>query len=246
MVETTFETLEYAFDADKICRYLEKVLQQTCNVDYRYSSWIVLAEKKENSYCLHLNNGELIFANNVINCSYASINQINQLFGFETFKIKYEIAEVIECRVGEELKDVGITVMDGPFFSIMPFGDTGNHTLTAVTFTPHKTCYSSFPTFDCQKKNPDCTQSYLRNCNTCTARPQTAYPYMLQLSLKYLKKPVEITYSRSLFAIKPILLASEIDDSRPTLIKKYSSEPGFTTILSGKINTIYDMEDVIV
>ena len=27
--------------------------------------------------------------------------------------------------------------MDGPFFSIMPFGETGLHSLTSVTFTPH-------------------------------------------------------------------------------------------------------------
>ena len=37
----------------------------------------------------------------------------------------------------DDLKNIGITVMDGPFFSIMPFGQTGLHSLTSVTFTPH-------------------------------------------------------------------------------------------------------------
>ena len=43
--------------------------------------------------------------------------------------------------------------MDGPFFSVMPFGKTGMHSLTSVTFTPHLTSYDLLPTFKCQEKN---------------------------------------------------------------------------------------------
>ena len=45
---------------------------------------------------------------------------------------------------------------------------------------------------------------------------------------------------------KPILKASEIDDSRPTVIKTFSRAPTFVSVLSGKINTVYDMEEVLV
>ena len=40
-------------------------------------------------------------------------------------------------------------------------------------------------------------------------------------------------------------MASEIDDSRPTVIKQYSEKPYFYTVLSGKINTIYDLEEIL-
>ena len=50
--------------------------------------------------------------------------------------------EIILCTVDERLKNTGITVMDGPFFSLMPFGQTGLHSLTSVTFTPHETSYA--------------------------------------------------------------------------------------------------------
>jgi hypothetical protein len=156
-----------------------------------------------------------------------------------------EIAEIIRCRVDPQLKDCGITLIDGPFFSVMPFGNTGFHTLTAVTFTPHKTCYSNLPRFNCQQANPACMPETLQNCNNCPARPQTSFPYMWQLAKKYLHQRYSISYDSSLFAIKPILLASEIDDSRPTLIRSFSKEPGYISVLSGKINTIYDMENVI-
>ena len=45
--------------------------------------------------------------------------------------------------------------------------------------------------------------------------------------------------------MKPILKASEIDDSRPTVIKQFSNSPTFISVLSGKINTVYDLDGVL-
>ena len=66
--------------------------------------------------------------------------------------------------------------MDGPFFSVMPYGNTGYHSLTSVTFTPHYTSREVLPSFDCQRK-PDSMcdgNNQLGNCNLCSARPQSA------------------------------------------------------------------------
>ena len=52
-------------------------------------------------------------------------------------------------------------------------------------------------------------------------------------------------YDHSLFSMKPILLASEIDDSRPTVIKVHSNTPKFVSVLSGKINTVYDLDEIL-
>ena len=45
--------------------------------------------------------------------------------------------------------------------------------------------------------------------------------------------------------MKPILKASEIDDSRPTVIKYATRRPTFISVLSGKINTVYDLDDFL-
>ena len=45
--------------------------------------------------------------------------------------------------------------------------------------------------------------------------------------------------------MKPILLSSEIDDSRPTVIRVLSESPTFVSVLSGKINTVYDLDEVL-
>lgn len=159
--------------------------------------------------------------------------------------VKYELCEVILCQVTEQLKNVGLTVMDGPFFSVMPFGRTGFHSITTVSRTPHMTCYDPLPAFPCQKDNPDCTPEQAANCNACISRPETAFQEMKQIARKYLREDIDLSYVKSLFTLKPILKASEIDDSRPTIIRKYSGEPDFYTVFSGKINTMYDLDEIL-
>ena len=68
---------------------------------------------------------------------------------------------------------------------------------------------------------------------------------MKQIAKKYLNEQAEIQYVKSIFTIKPILKASEIDDSRPTVIKQYSSAPDFYSVFSGKINTMYDLDEIL-
>ena len=168
------------------------------------------------------------------------------MLGLPPFKIKYEKCEIILCTVDERLKNTGITVMDGPFFSLMPFGQTGLHSLTSVTFTPHETSYDAVATFPCQQQSEGkCRPGSLYNCNECPAKPQSAWPYMSQLARKYLKEEYGFAYQGSLFSMKPILKASEIDDSRPTVVRVMNTEPMLVSVLSGKINTVYDLDEVL-
>jgi len=188
----------------------------------------------------------LIETGYVLNTTYASVNQIQAMAGLGPFHIKYEICELVLCKVSDCLKNTGITVMDGPFFSLMPFGNTGYHTLSSVTYSPHVTSYDTLPTFDCQKESDGfCSPRKLGNCNKCPVKPKSAWEKMSALAVSYLKPEYKIEYIKSIFSIKPILIASEIDDSRPTLVKKFTENPTFVSVLSGKINTIYDMDDLL-
>ena len=69
---------------------------------------------------------------------------------------------------------------------------------------------------------------------------------MSKLAGKYLRDEFSFEYESSLFSMKPILLSSEIDDSRPTVIRTFSTEPTFVSVLSGKINTVYDLDEVLI
>lgn len=245
-----FLTKEYTYDAHILRDYFLEQLAQYPSVQLLYERDIRRIVKGTGSYeiyALHQGREERYEAPFVLNATYASVNQVlEKVEGAEPelFGIKYELCEIILCRVGEALKDIGLTVMDGPFFSIMPFGKTGFHSLTSVTFTPHKTSYEAVPAFPCARAG-QCSGGWLGNCNACEERPESAWEYMSALARKYVREEYGFTYEKSLFSMKPILKASEIDDSRPTVIKYASGKPTFLSVLSGKINTVYDLDEFL-
>lgn len=241
-----FLTEEYTYDAQILKEYFIEKISAQPNVEIRYDARIRSIENIGRDYVIELSDGTKVKSSFVLNATYASVNQIQNMLGFEHFKIKYELCEIILCNVSDKLKDTGLTVMDGPFFSIMPFGKTGYHSLTAVTFTPHVACKESLPKFNCQPRSKGfCSPKQLGNCNDCPAKPESAWPYMSSLARKYMRDDLKFEFDHTLFSMKPILLASEIDDSRPTVIRTFTSNPTFVSVLSGKINTVYDLDEIL-
>lgn len=247
MCDGVFETEEYTYDATMLRDHFTQKISEHPTVQLAFNTRIRSISLDNGRYRIELEDGSVHTTKFLLNTSYASINQIIGLLGYEPLRIKYELCEIILCKANDALRDVGITVMDGPFFSLMPFGFTGFHSLTSVTFTPHLTSYTALPTFRCQKLREDhqCSPNRLANCNTCPSRPNSAWNYMSSLAKKYLHDRMDFEYHSSLFSIKPILMSSEIDDSRPTVIKSFGNDPTFICTLSGKINTVYDLDEVL-
>lgn len=249
MCDGVFLTQEYTYDAFLLRDYLVEELAKYPNVKLVYGVKLQEIEKVGAEYVATCAEG-VYAAPFILNATYAAVNNVlNLVKGVEVekFALKHELCEIILCEVSESLKNVGLTIMDGPFFSLMPFGKTGLHSLTSVTFTPHKTDYNEVPGFACTgKADGECKSNLLGNCNSCHYKPVTAWEYMSALARKYIKEEHAFTYKESLFSMKPILKASEIDDSRPTVIKVASKDPTFVSVLSGKINTVYDLDEFLV
>lgn len=245
MCESAYLTRETSFDAKILMETFMNKIDAMVNVDIVYCARIEKINADNDIYKVSTSTAEYI-APYVLNATYASINQITALAGHQPLKLKYELCEVILCRVNDKLLNKGITVMDGPFFSLMPFGKTGLHSLTTVHHTPHKTSNNSMPVFSCQDASEGyCTPQRLGNCNSCPAKPQSAWEYMSTLAKKYLAEDTEIEYVSSLYTVKTILQESEVDDSRPTIVKTHSLNPTFVSVLSGKINTVYDLNETL-
>ena len=100
-------------------------------MEIRYGVKILGIDREIDRYIINCADGIKYSSKFVLNATYAGTNQILDMVGFEKFGIKYELCEIILCDVNDKLKEIGFTVMDGPFFSIMPFGKTGCHSLTS-------------------------------------------------------------------------------------------------------------------
>jgi hypothetical protein len=125
------------------------------------------------------------------------------------------------------LKDLGITVMDGPFFSLMPFPARELHTLSHVRYTPHFQWIDK-PGIDPYKKL-DMYQA------------STRVDRMMRDVERYMPSISKAKYIESLFEIKTVLVKNEVDDGRPILFEKSLDLPGCYSILGGKIDNIYDV-----
>jgi hypothetical protein len=165
----------------------------------------------------------------VINTTYSNVNFINKIFGFPGYAIKYELCENRIYKMSNNLSKIGLTVMDGPFLSLMPFRDGSEHSMCSVTYSVLDTSYNLY--------NPYNLRSVKKKITKKNGKKTEA------LARSYLKNNINFAYKGSFFEVKPILISSEKDDSRPTLITLHSKNPYYVSVLSGKISTIYDLEN---
>lgn len=242
-VEAAYETVEYVFDSQKTKQFYLKKLKDYKNITFKFNSFIEKVKKEKESYLLTLNTGKIVKTPYVINTTYAAVNTINRLFNEEYYEIKYQLCEMILGRWNVE--DLSITVMDGKFFSCMPFGKNDIQTLTTVGHTPHETCYEHLPKFKCQENNEFCSSERIGNCNLCPKKPKTRFDDMMKIYKTFMKDDFKYEYGKSLFTIKPTLISSEVDDGRPTIVKKYREKPTYVSCLSGKFSTIYMLDEFL-
>jgi len=242
-VEAAFLAEECSFDFAKIRDYLLDKINDSAT--FHYGVNIKKVERENSIYNITLDTGFNLSAPFIINASYAGINEVIDKFGQDFFDLKYELCEMVFCEVSREFKNLGITVMDGDFFSIMPFGGSNFHVLTSVGHTPHAVSYSRFPTFKNyinRSIRSICETHGVRECIVCSQKLKSAWNKMYSLSRSFLRQDFKIKYKYSKFELKTLLKSSESDDSRPTIINHHTNNPTFISVLAGKISTIYDLE----
>jgi hypothetical protein len=177
----------------------------------------------------------------VINASYSNINSINIKFGLPAIDMKHEYAEMA-LIYAPGLSNMAYTLMDGPFFSITPYGKTGLHVLSSVIYTHHFGSSDPSKGFSCQAKNVCCTQSSFETCSSCFAKPSSNYQFMINQLRSYLPNIGPIFPHGTTETIKSTWAIDDYRDERETLIRELSSSPEFYVVMSGKVSNIYELE----
>ncbi|HSX36321.1 MAG TPA: FAD-dependent oxidoreductase [Patescibacteria group bacterium] len=236
-VSAAWEVGEASYNFAAIREYYLKKLKGSRLVDIHNNTQPIAQKKVGDAYQITLSGkSTAIEAPFVVNATYSSVNDANTLFGHPGYDVKYELCELALYDRSSSLAHTGITVVDGPFFSFMPYGDGSVVSLTSVGLTPHHT-------------STDKPQTNLLDTlrgSAELARAASRRASMEQLAMEYLKPGLsDFSYRDSVFAIKPILKWAEQDDDRPTLIDVHSTQPYFVSVLSGKVSGIYELERVL-
>jgi len=231
LTEEVFKVKEFAFDA-KILKeiILEKFDESGCEL--RLQAKVAKVEDKGDSIDVVMEDGEILNAKFVFNCTYSSLNNILKNSDLDMLNLKHEITEMALIELPDELKDFSITVMDGPFFSIMPFPSRGLNTLSHVRYTPHGSWIDKEGYQDGHKILED-------------YHKKTNFPYMLNDAKRFIPLLSEAIYKESIFEVKTIQVKNENDDGRPILFTKDYGIKNFSNIMGGKIDNIYEILDTI-
>jgi glycine/D-amino acid oxidase-like deaminating enzyme len=231
LIEDVFLVEEYAFDSTKLASWAVSELQD-CGVKILLDSKVIEISKGANETSQVVIQSDkqadqLITSRYVFNCTYSGLNQFKGDFPGTQTGLKQEITEMALMQAPSALQGLGITVMDGPFFSMMPFPARGLHTISHVRYTPHLHWNDQQGIDPYQKLN-----DYDR---------RTRVDRMVRDVGRYLPAVLDAKYVESLFEVKTVLVKNEGDDGRPILFEKHSELPGCYSILGGKIDNIYDV-----
>jgi len=231
MIEGAFSCTEMAFDYSVLRQLMAERLEAN-GIELRMNCTVETLSETPHSVVLGLSDGKEIEARYTFNITYAQINQILKKADLPLAHLKYELAEIALVKPPEELSHLGVTVMDGPFFSCMPYPSDKLYSLTHVRYTPHESWVDGE-----KKDNP---YDYIMN-----QRPRTQVLSMIRDSQRYMPCLERTHYEKSIYDVKTILLKSEYDDGRPILYQRKPHNSRVISILGGKIDNIYDLFELV-
>ncbi len=235
LIEDVFLVEEYAFDTTKLAGWARRELSES-GVQVRYQTRVTAISNGIQSPLQVVTettqgNQEAINCRYVFNCTYSGLNQFKGDFPGVSTSLKQEITEMALMQMPDSLNGLGITVMDGPFFSTMPFPARGLHTLSHVRYTPHLH-WNDQSGIDPYEK----LRHYERD---------TRVDRMVRDVGRYIPEVLKAKHMDSLFEVKTVLVKNEGDDGRPILFEQHVELPGCYSILGGKIDNIYDVIETL-
>jgi glycine/D-amino acid oxidase-like deaminating enzyme len=230
-VEGVFACSEAAFDYSVLRRLLVDRLDRA-GVEIRMSTSLEALQDGPDGIRAKLSDASEVSARYAFNITYSQINDVLDRARLPRAQLKHELAEIALVEPPEELRGFGVTVMDGPFFSCMPYPAEGLHSLTHVRYTPH----------DSWTDEAGSGSAYARFAES---RPQSRVQHMIRDGKRYLPCLARALPQRSLYDVKTVLTKNERDDGRPILYQQKPAGSRVVSILGGKIDNIYDLFELV-
>ncbi|NHC15524.1 FAD-dependent oxidoreductase [Motilibacter deserti] len=219
LIEAVWVAEESSFDTDKLRARMEDELD-LAGVDVHLGEPVTRVEEHPDGAVVQTVAGSYR-ADCVFVCTYGESNAAlpaDVRFG----ELRCEPCEMALVDLPSELRDIGFTVMDGPFFSLFPFPSVGLHTLSHVRYTPHG-AHSSFEAAAAAVKS---------------GLPSRANR-MIRDSARYLPALADAVHVESLWGVKVVPARRDNDDARPIVLRK-SGGGRVVSMLGSKIDNIGD------
>jgi glycine/D-amino acid oxidase-like deaminating enzyme len=220
LIEDCFLTQEFAFDSALLAAKLRRELV-AASIEIRTGAAARLVASTSSSVTVDVA-GQTETASWLFNCTYGALERTGIKL---KSRIKKELAEMLLIEPPLPVANVGITVMDGPYFSTMPFPAAKLHSFSHVRYTPHHASDEvGHEPAEPTRSNRD---------------------YMIRDAARYVPDLGSARVVRSIFEVKAVLSRSEGDDARPILVERSEESPHILSILGAKIDNIYDVREYL-
>ena len=223
-IDCVISTEELIYDCKELAKNIKEKINFS-NINIANQSKAKRIQELDNKFKIDIGNEE-IFSKSIINCTYSNYNFFNKGLNFPERIYQYELTFVPIIRWGSRKTQLGITVMDGNFFSVLPHGKSGNYTLYHVDFSVINRVINATPPLEWE--NP--------------------YKIVSDEEAKYLFKKMIDSIANWLPSIKTaeligyllttriVLSKKEKTDARPTMVERMPTKNCFYSLFSGKID----------
>ncbi|MFT4271317.1 MAG: FAD-dependent oxidoreductase [Pantoea sp.] len=139
LIDAVFRTREYAFDSHKL---RDIMIDRLSAAKVRVVTDAVVEKVKKSGEGLEVftsigGQPETVYVDHLFNCTYSRINYLLDGSGLALIPLRHEMTEMCLVEVPEEFRKMGMTLMCGPFFSVMPFPSAQLHSFSHVRYTLH-------------------------------------------------------------------------------------------------------------
>lgn len=233
LIEAVYEVEEPAFNIDALRTVIARQLSDA-NIDVRMGSDVhrIVADRSQDPV-VEAGSGVTVTSGWVFNCTYAGLNRVVASDAANRLALAHQLTEVALIEPPDALREVAITVMDGPFFSVMPFPSAQLHSLTHVRYTPHLKW--------AEQEKPDYDPATM----VMRSDEPSHFPWMVRDVIRYVPAMTAARHVRSLYEIKTLVTGSQVDDSRPILFHRDSRNPRIISVLGSKIDNIFDVYEYV-
>lgn len=230
-IEAVFACTEHAFDYSVLRDHMKRQFD-ALGVDLLLNTEVKRLEERDDGVVVWLSNGSEIYARFVFNVTYSQINNVLRTSALWEASLKHELAEIALIRPPRQLEGYGITIMDGPFFSVMPYPPEKLYSLTHVRYTPHTSWTDSIS-----------DRSSYRIFESL--QPETHHRHMILDGKRYLPCLTKAEWIKSIYDVKTVLVKNERNDGRPVLFHRQPEGSRIISIMGGKMDNIYDLFDLV-
>src|SRR3989338_7920179 len=216
---------ETIFDANRTKDFLLKKVAKANNITLLTNSPVVGLKKNNEGFTVNYGSDNRDGITNcaaLVNATNGAINHINNLLGLPLQTFQYELCEILVTST--PWKNMGWMIMDGPFFSAMPFGYSKNHLFYDVELSVLERVVGKFPNF---KYGIDYYNTKKRREERFNQYQDKWAPWIGELK--------NYKHLHSMYIPRIVLHKAEKTYKRPTMVDELI--PGFWQIFSGKIAT---------